>query len=222
MRYPEEFINKIICGDWLKTIKVIPDNSVGEIVTDPPYGLSKANWDKEIDFLKLIKELYLHFIRVLKERRMAFIWMPKKKLYELHKLSFDFNIFIETKNFAQGRPGDFLVDAWVPILMFRKGNKRIDTQGGRNWYMVNTANTSQGWNNPRNIPHPTVKDLSIVKYLIEIGSNKDDLILDPFCGSGTTPVGAKELRRRYTGIDSELEYCQLAERRLSGVTPLLF
>lgn len=231
MKYPEEFINKIICGDWLRTIKIIPDNSIGEIITDPPFDLGVADWDtiplvkaktKEINFLEFIEEMYLHFKRILKGRRVAFIWIPKKKLYELHKLDFDFEVFIETKNFAQGRPKNILVDAWVPILMFRKGEERIETKGGRNWFMVNTARTSRGWDNPRNIPHPTVKDIYIVKYFIEIGSNKNDIILDPFCGSGTTLVGAKGLKRRYIGIDSKLEYCQLAERRLSGVTPPLF
>lgn len=222
MDWPDDFINKIICEDWFKTIKIIPDDSIGEIITDPPYGLGKAKWDEEIDFLKLIREMYSHFERILKGRRIAFIWIPKKKLYELHKLNFDFEVFIETKNFAQMRTKNILVDAWVPILMFRKGEERIETKGGRNWFMVNTAKTSRGWDNPRSIPHPTVKDISIVKYLIEIGSDKNDIILDPFCGSGTTPVGAKELKRRYIGIDSKLEYCQLAERRLSGVTPPLF
>lgn len=222
LEWPSDFEDKVICGDWLKTIKIIPDNSIGGIITDPPYGLGKADWDEEIDFLKLIREMYSHFERILKGRRIAFIWIPKKKLYELHKLNFDFEVFIETKNFAQGRPKNILVDAWVPILMFRKGKERIETKGGRNWFMINTAKTSRGWDNPRNIPHPTVKDISIVKYFIEIGSNKDDIILDSFCGSGTTLVGAKELGRKYIGIDISHEYCQLAERRLSGATLPLF
>lgn len=218
MEYPKGYINQIVCGDWFKTIKMIPDNSIGGIITDPPYGINVAEWDKNIDFLELIEEMHTQFIRVLKEKRLAFIWIPKKKLYELHKLNFDFEVFIETKNFAQMRIKDILIDAWVPILMFRKGEEKIETRGGRNWYMVNSANTSKrNRDNPRNIPHPTVKDVSIVKYFIGISSFKNDIILDPFLGSGTTAVACRELERRYIGIEINPEYCKIAAERLKEI-----
>ena len=47
-KYPDDFINKIICGDCLEVMKDIPDNSIDAVVTDPPYGLEfmGKEWDK--------------------------------------------------------------------------------------------------------------------------------------------------------------------------------
>lgn len=58
--------------------------------------------------------------------------------------------------------------------------------------------------------HPTQKPLKLIKHLI----NGQDLILDPFLGSGTTAVAAKELGRRFIGIEISQEYCDIAVKRL--------
>jgi len=55
--------------------------------------------------------------------------------------------------------------------------------------------------------------LELPKRLIELYSFEGDVVLDPFCGSGTTCVAALELNRRYVGFDISPEYCELAERR---------
>jgi len=54
-------------------------------------------------------------------------------------------------------------------------------------------------------------------WILERYSNPGDLILDPFCGSGTTCVAAKMLGRRYIGIDISEEYCKIARQRLEAV-----
>jgi site-specific DNA-methyltransferase (adenine-specific) len=65
--------------------------------------------------------------------------------------------------------------------------------------------------------HPTQKPVYILRRIIEASTNVGDLVLDPFCGSSTTGVAAKQLGRRYIGIDSVEEYIELSERRLSQV-----
>ena len=66
--------------------------------------------------------------------------------------------------------------------------------------------------------HSCPKPISFVlKWLQRTSVLKTDLILDPFCGSGTTCVAAKMLGRRYIGIDISEEYCQIARDRLRAV-----
>ena len=62
--------------------------------------------------------------------------------------------------------------------------------------------------------HPTPKPLQIIKNLIINSSKEGDLVLDPYVGSGTTAVAAKELNRHYIGIDKEEKYCNTAKERL--------
>ncbi len=54
-------------------------------------------------------------------------------------------------------------------------------------------------------------------YLVTLGSRQGDIILDPFCGSGTTCIAAKMLGRNYIGIEKEQEYVDIAEKRVFSV-----
>lgn len=77
------------------------------------------------------------------------------------------------------------------------------------------------WSMPENTPHPTQKPEKLIAKLILASSNKGDVILDPFVGSGTTSVTAKKLGRNYIGIEREKEYAAICEKRLelAGVNP---
>ena len=65
----------------------------------------------------------------------------------------------------------------------------------------------------RNI-HPTVKPLTLMNYLVVLGSRKGDVVLDPFMGSGTTPLACVSLERKYIGIDNEEDYYKIAKARV--------
>jgi len=65
--------------------------------------------------------------------------------------------------------------------------------------------------------HPAIYPLFIIKELIKLLSRPNDIVLDPFLGSGTTAVAAKELNRRHIGIEINEEYCKYARERLKRV-----
>jgi site-specific DNA-methyltransferase (adenine-specific) len=64
--------------------------------------------------------------------------------------------------------------------------------------------------------HPTQKPLRLVRRAIVASSREGDIIFDPFCGSGTTGVAAKELGRFFVGVEKEEEYAELATRRIGA------
>ena len=68
--------------------------------------------------------------------------------------------------------------------------------------------------NPTRNPHPTVKPLELMSYLITLGSREGDVVLDPFAGSGTTLIAAHILNRKWIGIEIETEYAKIAQARL--------
>lgn len=70
------------------------------------------------------------------------------------------------------------------------------------------------WSMSENTEHPTQKSEKLIAKLILASSNENDIVLDPFMGSGTTCIVAKKLNRRYIGIEIDLDYCCIAEKRL--------
>jgi site-specific DNA-methyltransferase (adenine-specific) len=65
--------------------------------------------------------------------------------------------------------------------------------------------------------HKTVKPVDVCRYLIALTTRENDLVLDPFAGSGTTLVAAKQIKRNFIGIDLNSEYVIIAKQRLSDV-----
>ena len=61
--------------------------------------------------------------------------------------------------------------------------------------------------------HPTQKPLELLEKIIIASTDENDIILDPFCGSGTTGIAAHNLNRRFIGIDNSTEYLDLSIRR---------
>lgn len=65
--------------------------------------------------------------------------------------------------------------------------------------------------------HPTVKPIKLMSWLITLASREGEIVLDPFCGSGTTAIAAKILSRRYIGMEQKEEYCDIARKRLAVI-----
>lgn len=90
-----------------------------------------------------------------------------------------------------------------------KGNFR-DTFPSNLW----TDITIPFWSMPENTEHPTQKSEKLIAKLVLASSNENDLVLDPFLGSGTTSVVAKKLGRNFIGIEQDEDYAIVAEKRL--------
>lgn len=71
------------------------------------------------------------------------------------------------------------------------------------------------WSMPENTAHPTQKPEKLLAKILLASSNKGDVVLDPFLGSGSTSVTAKKLSRHYIGIEQNAQYCAWAEKRLA-------
>ena len=102
---------------------------------------------------------------------------------------------------ADGKPKD-----WIET---KTGNYR-DTFPSNFWDDISVPY----WSMPENTDHPTQKPEKLLAKLILASSNENDIILDPFSGTGTTSVVAKKLNRHYVSIEKEAEYCALSEKRL--------
>jgi modification methylase len=68
--------------------------------------------------------------------------------------------------------------------------------------------------------HPTQKPEALLARVILSSSRVDDLVLDPFCGTGTTGAVAKHLGRRFIGVEREAKYVRAAEKRIAAAKPL--
>jgi len=106
---------------------------------------------------------------------------------------------------AKGNPKD-----WQKT---KQGNYRL-THPSNLW----TDLTIPFWSMPENTDHPTQKPEKLLAKIILASSNAGDVVLDPFMGSGTTSVVAKKTGRHYVGIERDLAYCCLAEKRLAIAT----
>lgn len=94
----------------------------------------------------------------------------------------------------------------------------VETKSG-SWRDTCPSNCRDGitvpfWSMPENTAHPTHKPEKLIAKIVLASSREDDVVFDPFLGSGTTSVVAKKLGRRWVGIEREDPYCVWAEERL--------
>ena len=230
MEYPKDYINQIICGDCLEVMKGIPDKSVDLVVTDPPYGIDfkrgyKNNsetiiGDTGFEVMVFLDDILMEFKRILKTNS-AIYWFTRFDVYPY--LFIKFRRYFKVKNQiiwykkteATGL-GDLrgnYANNYESIL-FAVKDKHIlkEKRCGSVWSIKSCKNEF----------HFTQKPLEVIYKIINYSSNKEDIVLDPFLGSGTTAVACKELWRRYIGIEISPEYCEIARRRLNAIPELLF
>lgn len=238
-------LNKIYCMDCLEGLKKIPDNSVDLVLTNPPYNIDfskydsltdgtgrkfhyteKLSWDKKvnIDMKELSKELFKEFNRVLKESGSVVIFGSQEWAYYYYyepaiKNNFDLKcqiIWIKSNPIPQLRHKNYR-SAHENIIWFARYNEK------KCLFTFNFINQKEMKNvfefpilqGKERLNHPTQKPLKLIRKLVQIHSNEEDLVLDCFMGIGTTAVACKQLGRKFIGFEIIPEYCKIAEKRLA-------
>ncbi len=208
-------INQIICGESASVLAGFPAGSVDLVVTDPPYlcnyrdrfGRTLANDDNAEGVLPVFDEVW----RVLKDNSYCI------SFYGWTGIA-DFAARWEALGF---RTVGHLV--WPKPYASKVGYAEYRHESAFILAKGNPAKPSQPisdvqrWEYTGNRSHPTEKAVSVIAPLLRAFSKPSDLVLDPFCGSGATPVAAALSGRDYIGIEMEARYCAIAERRLAGV-----
>ena len=100
------------------------------------------------------------------------------------------------------------------------GNTTYCDEGtaSRFFYSTKSSIKERTHNRTINNNHPTVKNMELMKYLIKLITPKDGVVFDPFCGSGTTLIAAKELGFNSIGVELSKEYCEIIQDRINAVT----
>ena len=105
--------------------------------------------------------------------------------------------------------------------MYPRDVETIGDEGSASRFFY-TAKTNQAERNAgANNTHPTVKPVELMKYLVRLVTPKNGLVLDPFMGSGSTGMAAREEDFQFVGIEKEREYYEIAKARIKNVKPQL-
>lgn len=196
LNYPDDFINKVICGECLDVMSRMPNECVDMTFTSPPFkdddviGDYWQEYDKWFSEIQRVTSKCICVIHsATKMNELAVRYPPKRWMI-----------------WGKG----IVAYAWRfnPILVYEKNgykvNKRIysDTIG---------VVPIKGSNKVHKYQDPLELYMAVIKMFKEC-----DLVLDPFLGSGTTALACKNLGKRYIGIELSQQYCDIALERINN------
>ena len=228
------------CGNAAELLKTLETESIDLIVADPPYNLGKDygnNHDLKgfEEYILFTREWLSEAKRVLKPEGSIYVFMGVRfisYLYDImdRDIKLFFNSWIvwhytqgmgKTKGFSP-RHDDILVfnkgknftfnldDIRVPQKFYRERNNMRGANPGDVWQFSHVH-----YSNPNRQNHPTQKPEGIIERIVLASSNKGDIVLDPFSGSGTTLRVCQQLGRKAIGFELNPEYVAMTEQRLS-------
>ena len=218
-------------GDCLELLKGLESNRIDLLVTDPPYkiitggdsngknsirpkGILKGNRELMRTIPKFDEWLSECF-RVLKDGTHAYIMINSTNFLEMAnaigKAGFKIhNILVWKKNNCT--PSQFYMKNCEYVIFCRKGKaKYINNMGD--------SKTVHDFNNIiGNKVHPTEKPVELMQYYIENSSKENNIVLDPFMGSGTTGVACINTNRNFIGMELDDKYFEIAKERIEKAT----
>lgn len=191
---------------------------VDAIITDPPYGMSFQSNRRKTKYSKINNDSHLNWVddfidrcyRISNDNTAHYMFSSfhnidifKQAIEKKFKLK---NILVWEKNNAS--MGDLKAD-FAPkvefVLFFQKGRRKINGKRDPNIFRFNKTG---------NKLHPTEKPVDLMEYLISKFTDENQVVLDPFMGSGTTGVACKNLDRNFIGIELVEGYFNIAKDRI--------
>ena len=236
--FPDDFVDKFLCGDAVSILKQIPDESLDLAITSPPYNLKNSTGNGMKDgrggkwasaaliegyathsdnmphkkYVKWQREVLTEMMRVLK---------PNGAFFYNHKWRVQAGLIQDRQDIVQGFPVRQII-IWQRAggINFNKGYflptyEVIYMIAKPHFKLAPKANAvGDIWTFPQemNNKHPAPFPVALIDRIIN--STKAKLVIDPFMGSGTTALSTKKLKRNFIGIDIAKEYCRLARERL--------
>lgn len=224
-------INKVHEGDCLDLFKQLDDESIDLIVSDPPYKVHKRSVSglkglfakditkqgnvftyNDIDIEDYLDEFYrvlkvgshcyimsngcnfLHFLDVIRESKFNFCRM----------LIWDKRNLITNQYYMSGFEYIF--------FLYKESAKPINNMGCSD--ILRFANKKdKDYKNGGNL-HDSQKPVSLFQCMVENSSNIGDVVLDPFCGSGTLPLACIRAKRNWIGFEIDPKYVELSNKRI--------
>lgn len=223
---------KLYKGNCLEVMDGIKSLGVkfDAIITDPPYNISRENnfktmgragidfgeWDKDFDLTSWIKNCE----PLLKKGGNIVIFNDWKNMSHivssLENNGFEIKDLIrwkKTNPMPRNRDRRFITDYEVAVWAVKKGGKwtfnRLSDTYERPEVLCGVTPKSEKLNGG----HPTQKPVEVMEWIINRLSNEDDLVLDPFMGSGSTGVACMNTNRRFVGIELDENYFELSNSR---------
>ena len=215
------------CIEWMDKL-VAEGVKVDAIITDPPYNIARANnfqsmgragidfgeWDKNFDLFSYLDIAY----KLLDKNGSIIIFNDWKNLGDIVRYCENLGfvckdmIRLEKSNpMPRNRDRRYITDYECAVWLTMPKAKWIFNR------------QSESYERPKFIGsiesglHPTQKNTLLMEWLIKIHSNENQVILDPFMGSGTTGVACKNLNRKFIGIELDENYFNIAKDRIESI-----
>ena len=210
----------VICGDASEVLKEITSQSIDLIITDPPYFLPARHYETRRYFKRnfadlgilegFFKAIFSEIERILKPTGTFYIFCDGQS----YPLFYYYSYFIakSVRPLIWDKLTSINGYTWRhqhELILFAEMPKaKVRTTGDGDILRCRAVPIDQRM-------HPAQKPLELIKILILKSSEENDIILDMFSGSGTTLLAAKEVKRRFIGIELNEDYVKIANQRLS-------